>query len=120
LKIALRDDGRKYGWGDGARSNEVSLSAYLPKVTKQYQYVSIPLADLILGSACLPQAIREIVFVSSDGGHRVYNIDDIGLAVHSGVRLVNGSAGSADEGKTVRFSVLAVGRRIRQRPFPPR
>jgi hypothetical protein len=109
LKIALRDDGRKYGPGDGARSNDVSLSAYLPKVTKKYQYVSIPLADLILGSGCFPQSIRDIVFVSTGSGHRVYNVDDIGLVVQSGVRLVDAQTSPVDGGKRVRFGVMTVG-----------
>ena len=107
LKLALRDDGRKHGHGEGGRSNDLPLAPYLPRLSAQYQYVAIPLADFIWGSAARPEGICELVFVSPSDTPRTYDVDDIGLGVGPGPRLSAGQAVLQPDGKSVALSVRA-------------
>ena len=87
LRVMLRDDGAQFDLYNAQSSNQLKLAQFLPRLTRQYQRVAIPMADFILGATARPERIRELVFIVPQAETRVYDIDDVGLAVKPGPLL---------------------------------
>ena len=109
LKIGLRDDGHPISREDGRRSHEVPLSKYVPVIDATYRLVTIPLADLMLGSAISPDCVLEIIFSAPDGSPpRIFNVDDITLIAQRGPFLMGPDLAAAPDGSGMRLGVRAL------------
>jgi len=107
LRVMLRDDGANYDLYNAQSSNQLKLAQYLPRLTKQYQRVAIPMADFILGATARPERIRELVFIVPRAETRTYDMDDVGLAVKAGPLLSECAAVLGADPATVLLSARA-------------
>lgn len=107
LRLALLDDGGWLGHGSANRSNDVPLSRYVKSLSKKYQYVEIPLADMLFGSAARPNIIRAMVVMAPEAESRVYDFDSMSIGVGLGPRVTDGVATVSHDGKSVRLQARA-------------
>jgi hypothetical protein len=109
LKVALRDNGMNYGAENAQCSNELPLAAYLPRVTAQYQRVTIPMADLILGTTVAREHIRDVLFLAPTGEKRTYDIDDLAMLVKPGPIFTGAAARVAADGSALQVKCNVTG-----------
>ncbi len=110
LKLCFRDDGRRLGHGNGNRSNQVPLSAYLKSVGPRYQFVAIPLSDLLFGSPAAPDGVCELMFDAPAGSApRNYDLDDIAIYAKPHPILSNTTVTLSEDGQNATLSAFSTG-----------